>query len=145
MSLRTVTLNRLHGTDYAMYGHLIGDEQRALCTSLELPWRHNETNRSCIPAGTYTAERYDSPHHGYPVFRLIDVPARAFIEIHIANLPSDLLGCIGVGESFGTVTKKNGETGPGILGSAVAFNAFMVAYPEQRFLLTVADPPLDVK
>jgi hypothetical protein len=69
------------------------------CLTLELPWKENSKNVSCIPAGEYTASRYQSPKHG-PVILIADVPDRSFIEIHAGNYTRDVLGCILVGDSI---------------------------------------------
>ena len=69
------------------------------CLTLELPWRENEPNVSCVPAGTYDAIKYDSPKHGEVVL-LKDVPHRSFVEIHSGNYTRQILGCILAGESI---------------------------------------------
>lgn len=139
-ALRQRFIQRLEQNDFASYGHFLDDEQRILFVTLELPDRNNARNISSVPAGTYIAERYFSPHHQRVVFRLIDVPDRDDCEIHIANLPEDLRGCVALGREFGTVTKANGHTGPGVLESGLAFDAFMASHPEERFTLTILDP-----
>jgi len=66
--------------------------------TLELPWRDNERNVSCIPKGTYNVDRIQV-EDGI-VFKVREVQGRSGIDIHIANTINDLKGCIGVGESF---------------------------------------------
>lgn len=61
--------------------------------TIELPWRDNMVNVSCIPEGQYIIERDHTGRHRW--FRL-DVEGRTFIEIHQASRPEHLLGCIGV-------------------------------------------------
>src|SRR6476660_4878109 len=60
-----------------------------------------ENTHKIIPAGTYGITLYDSPHNKRVVPLLLDVPGRSEIEIHIANYPHELEGCIAVGQSFG--------------------------------------------
>ncbi len=84
--LDTATLGTLH----------VGTLQ--LCT-LELPWEGNHRETSCIPLGLYKLAWYDSPTHG-AVLRVLDVPERDDIELHVANIPQQLKGCIGVGFSW---------------------------------------------
>ncbi len=81
---------------------------------------------SCIAAGTYVAKRrLDSPKHG-EVFELQDVPDATNIQIHAANLPDELEGCIALGTAFGNVQrKKDAGPLPGIVSSKVALAAFM--------------------
>ena len=69
------------------------------CLTLELPWRDNQTNISCIPEGNYKASKYNSYKHG-AVIRLHDVPDRTYIEIHAGNYTRDVQGCILVGNSI---------------------------------------------
>lgn len=55
-----------------------------LCNSIELPWRNNERNRSCIPEGTYTLQKRFSAKHLWHL-HLTDVPERSLILIHKGN------------------------------------------------------------
>ena len=68
--------------------------------TIELPWRGNAEDESCIPPGAYRAQRHDSPTFG-PTYWLRDVPGRTEVLIHAANSPTDLDGCIGPGASYG--------------------------------------------
>ena len=69
------------------------------CLTLELPWKDNLKDVSCIPEGVYTARKYDSPKHGGVVL-LDDVPNRTYIEIHAGNYTRQIQGCILVGDSL---------------------------------------------
>jgi len=69
------------------------------CLTLELPWKDNEKNVSCIPAGAYASGFYDSPKHGRVI--LLDcVRDRKYIEIHAGNYTRQIEGCILVGDSL---------------------------------------------
>lgn len=72
------------------------------CYTLELPWRNNKSNVSCIPEGTYHVRRYASPSKGQ-VFLLEDVPGRSYIEIHAGNFYTDIEGCILVGDDLSDI------------------------------------------
>ena len=65
-----------------------------LCFTIELPWRFNERNVSCIPEGRYPlVTRYSSKrsHH----IHVTDVENRSLILIHPANHAlEELQGCI---------------------------------------------------
>lgn len=51
---------------------------------------------SAIPTGRYRLTLYHSPKHGVvPLFH--DVPGFTYIEMHAANKPEELRGCIAVG------------------------------------------------
>lgn len=77
---------------------------RILCHTIELPWRNNQRQISCIPEGTYRLYRDLFPKHGDQL-ALHDVPGRDGILIHPANHAlHELRGCIA------PVTK---HTGPG--------------------------------
>lgn len=64
--------------------------------TLELPWAANHPEESCIPCGIYPLRWWLSPRHGW-VLKVLNVPERSDIEIHIANKVRELKGCIGVG------------------------------------------------
>jgi hypothetical protein len=123
-----LTLRRLQHTDFATYGQLEDAEQKTICVTIEKPWVDangdgvSDRNVSCIPAGTYTAfrRRASTTRHGYDVFELENVPGRSNIQIHIANLPNELQGCIATGSNFGKLAGKLG-----VLGSASAYRRFM--------------------
>ena len=89
------------------------------CLTLELEWKLNEPNESCIPDGSYICQRINSPKFGN-TFEICNVINRSHILFHKANVESDLLGCIGLGEEFGIL---NGKTA--ILASGRAFAEFM--------------------
>ncbi len=70
-----------------------------ICYTLELPWKKNNNNVSCIPSGTYDAYlRYTSEKAKREwVTELLNVPGRTAIQIHIGNEPVDIDGCTLVG------------------------------------------------
>lgn len=70
-----------------------------LCLTLELPWKENQRNVSCIPDGQYTVSRYTSPRHG-ACLKLFGVPGRSDILIHSGNTIKDTEGCILIGQSY---------------------------------------------
>jgi len=75
------------------------------CVTLELPWKDNQRNISCIPEGEYEVELYDSPSHGPGTFHLKDVPGRTYILIHAGNYTRDTAGCVLVGNRFADLDK----------------------------------------
>lgn len=62
--------------------------------TLELPWLDNQKNISCIPTGEYNYIKRVSPGKGYEVIELVDVPDRAYIQIHLGNYTRQIEGCI---------------------------------------------------
>ena len=80
---------------------------RPLCHTIELPWRDNRRNISCIPEGHYRLAFTRSNRHGLRLKGLA-VPKRDGILIHAANNAlAELQGCIA------PVTKLTGS-GKGI-------------------------------
>jgi hypothetical protein len=87
-----------------------------------------------IPAGSYVCQRRFSPHFGYEVFEILNVPNCKYIEIHIANTENDVHGCIGLGESLGTLNGLDA-----VLQSGIAFHDFMMIQRDvNSFKLTIA-------
>lgn len=89
----------------ATLGIIYSPDSKAICCTLELPWKNNQHGISCIPKGSYSVSRYNSPTKGQ-VFLLADVPGRDMIEIHAGNTVNDILGCILVGRVFGMLNGK---------------------------------------
>lgn len=71
---------------------------------IELPWKENQRNVSCIPSGDYKAIAVQSPRFGH-VYLLQDVPNRGGILIHSGNFAGD--------ESLGFKTHSRGCILPG--------------------------------
>jgi len=68
--------------------------------TLELPWKNNERNISCIPPGTYIIKKHYAPHLKQHCFLLYCVKNRSEIMVHAGNFYTDIKGCVLVGESF---------------------------------------------
>jgi hypothetical protein len=88
--------------------------------TIELPWKDNEPDVSCIPAGTYTLSPYSSPKHG-DVWEYQNVLNRSLCLMHPANYacevrigeiihPNELEGCtapgFGIDESIPMITRS---------------------------------------
>lgn len=73
---------------------------------IELPWKNNQRRVSCIPEGNYRCFSHTSPKFGR-TFHIRDVPGRSEILIHVANKPSELLGCIAPGMTASGNTAVN--------------------------------------
>jgi len=80
-----------------------------------------ERTAVAIPEGTFRGYKRDSAHFDMRVVG-IDVPNRSNIECHPANQPSQLLGCVAVGES------KDGDA---LDNSRSTFDRMMLAVPEE--------------
>jgi hypothetical protein len=71
----------------------------AIYQTLELAWKNNEKQISCIPAESYKVVKRNSPKYGNH-FHIKDVPNRSWVLIHHGNYHSDILGCILVGKGL---------------------------------------------
>jgi hypothetical protein len=72
--------------------------------TLELPWRENRRQISCIPAGTYDLELWQSKKFG-KCLHVMNVPGRDAILIHPLNYNSQTHGCIGIGSGYTDLNK----------------------------------------
>lgn len=132
-------LQRLDHTEYATYGQLLDAEGKQICVTLELPWRYNVRDESCIVPGTYRGFLRKSAKRGYKVYELLAVPSRTHIEIHVGNTTADSQGCILVGSHFGDI---NGAKG--VLESKAAFAEWMRATRGAEYItLDVKAPIVD--
>jgi hypothetical protein len=86
--------------------------------TLELPWRNNQRNISCIPSAFYNVvPRYSVKFRNH--FHVLDVPARSWILFHVGNWPKDTDGCILVGLDFADI---DGDGLPEVVSSRIAMN-----------------------
>lgn len=116
---------RTLGTFRDASGHVI-------CQTLELPWRDNAVNISCVQAGTYTCRLLWSPKHGKTLYWITGIPGRADVEVHIGNEPKDTDGCVLCGLSREPDAVDN---------STIAFGQFMAFLNNvPTFTLTIMDP-----
>jgi hypothetical protein len=108
-----ITVIRKIFTEKSTIGELSVDGQW-YCYTLELPWKENHRGISCIPEGAYTVvvDWSNSKKSWLP--HVLDVPDRDGIRIHVGNYPSDIQGCILVGEgkTVDMVTNSRKVLGP---------------------------------
>lgn len=69
-----------------------------LLYTLEDPWRHNQPERSCIPAGDYAIRRDHTGLH--KIYQVLDVPGRSHIELHAGSTHKHTSGCILLGRGY---------------------------------------------
>jgi hypothetical protein len=104
--------------------------------TLELPWKDNATNVSCIPEGIYIAKRrYSKKYKNH--MHIIDVKGRSLILIHWGNYAGsvnpktgspDIRGCILTGDGFKDIT---GDGIDEILRSKTTFKKLMAIMPDE--------------
>lgn len=120
-----IVLKRVSEDDQGTHGKLwLGS--KFLCYTEELPWKDNEADVSCIPLGTYTCTKHDTPAHPN-TWQVNDVPNRSNVLIHNGNTMADTEGCILVG----MIT-----TAKGVYSSVVALN-YLRTVLEDTFTLTI--------
>lgn len=139
------TLTRLETADWGTRGRLEGPGLSV--ATIELPWRNNLPDVSCILAGDYTATDRWSQKHGRNLYHLEPVLGHTNIELHRANwggdrskgLKCDLLGCVGLGLVAATI-----EGQPGVAQSTAALAALYAATGGRPFRLRIewADPAM---
>lgn len=83
------------------YLYIIDNEEILFsCNTLELPWRDNQSNISCVPIGEYKCVLEYSDRFERDLWELKDVPNRSECKFHSANYFKQLNGCIALGDSF---------------------------------------------
>ena len=75
--------------------NLIREDMTIMLTGhiLELPYRDNQRQISCIPEGTYKIVHHTSPKFGKSLL-VLDVRNRSEILIHAGNTTKDTKGCL---------------------------------------------------
>lgn len=108
MALKLLIKRYDHGKKQTLGNLVVLDEnncEKFHCHTLELPWKENKFQVSCIPVGTYKVVRRHSAKFGHH-FHITDVEGRTFILIHSGNYYTDILGCVLVGMGL---TDINGD------------------------------------
>lgn len=81
-----------------------------VCSTIELPWKNNASQISCIPEGEYELRKRYSAKFGWHL-QVLNIPGRQYILIHPANdAIKELKGCIApvsflTGEGKGTQSR----------------------------------------
>ncbi len=102
----------LNGTGFPVMGAL----------SLERGWRHNLSNISCIPLGTYEVVLEWSPKFRKMLWEIKGVDKRSEAKFHSANYWPQLNGCISLGRSYSKDMNNDGYKDVDV--SAVTMKAF---------------------
>ncbi len=114
------------------------------CVTCEQPWNNNAQGHSCIPVGEYQLLPYNSDAHGHtvvfhnPALGIYGWPdlipaghtGRSLCEIHSANWPDELQGCVAVGKVRADIQPK----GMGVTSSKVTMNALMEKWGDRAGL-----------
>ena len=90
-----IWINRVYSHSGSIIGVLYANDDQ-LCYSLELPWKDNQSNVSCVPVGTYPGKIRTDGTKGWRI-ELESVPNRTFVELHVGNFPGEIQGCVLLG------------------------------------------------
>jgi hypothetical protein len=141
-AMKEVYLLRLRTSDQGTEGMLITTDGFQ-CMTLELPWRNNQSNISCIPPGDYDVKIRISSKFG-KTYWVSNVPNRSYVLIHSGNYAGDVSkgfkthveGCILLGKTFGFLGGQRA-----ILNSRITVYAFMSHMNNEEFILHVVGGP----
>jgi hypothetical protein len=134
---RIVNLCRMKRSDQGTRGILFADSFS--CQTIELPWRDNKPNISCIPAGEYNVDIRYSPKYG-KIYHVKEVPNRSYILMHSGNFAGDktkgyktnVAGCILLGKKQGLLMGQWA-----VLNSRIAVKQFMNHMQLEPFILKI--------
>lgn len=127
-----VIISRTYNNNETLGTLMVMEGERPLykCKTIELPYNGNQHNTSCIPEGVYEVIKYNSEKRG-ECFRLLDVPDRSDILIHIGNYAAgnkiDTLGCILPGAYF---VDLNNDGNIDVAMSTKTMNELLVLLPD---------------
>ncbi|MUP44890.1 hypothetical protein E0K83_03910 [Gramella sp. BOM4] len=94
---------------------------------MELPWKRNLRNVSCIPVGKYRVIKHVSPTFGR-CFWVKDVPDRAEVLIHAGNFYTNTRGCILPGLDLGDI---NADGKKDVKDSKKALSKLLALLPDE--------------
>lgn len=121
---------RQPSTSDGTLGTWYANDNSIICYTIELPWKDNDPQVSCIPEGSYQVIPHNSLNHPN-TWEIIGVPNRSSILIHNGNTEQSTLGCVCVGDSISTL---NGL--PAVLNSNKTLDMLRGVLPDS-FLLTI--------
>lgn len=129
----TITRNSDNGTE--TIGTLVAQNNGATftCNTLELPWKNNQHDISCIPSGTYIC-KWKSFHNTFH-YELQNVQNRTGIFVHNGNFYKDSLGCIIIGAK---AIDLNGDGQLDVNNSVITLNALETFLSHKDFTLTIS-------
>lgn len=119
-------------TESILFAVRAKDDQTFSCVTLELPWKNNATDISCIPKGTYQCSK--RPFYATMMYQVLGVLGRIGIFFHVGNYWHDVLGCIILGATFADIN-RDGQID--ITNSKPTVDAFMAFYDGEDFELII--------
>lgn len=122
-------------------GALVAIDERGnhlhTCITLELPWRDNAPQISCIPEGAYPVAARKSEKFGYH-YHVQNVPGREWILFHPGTFTRQLRGCIIPGQRYRDL---DADGIPDILNTRNTLDRMLTALG-QSFVLHVLSAPV---
>lgn len=133
-----LTLHRTISDDKGTFGVWYDENDIQFAMTCERP---PTGDFPCIPAGVYTFEPFKSPHNG-DCFLCTNPPeGRSMIEVHSANVPLQLKGCIAPGQDIEDFNMKVHDVeyqGLGVTNSKDTMKKLLARYPD-GFELEIID------
>lgn len=128
-----VKLVRFAASDEGVRGILTLPNGHSFCT-MEMPWRNNQKQISCIPEGSYPCVWANSGNFGM-CYHVNSVPNRSEILIHNGNFAGDETkgykthskGCILIGNKHGLLFGQRAVLGS--VSSRALFESIMATKP----------------
>lgn len=99
--VQSATLTRIEQNEDVTFGRLELPWCGVSCCTLELPWRDNQSNISCIPEGIYALTPVYSRTFG-SILAVGGVPERTLVRVHSGNHTGHTHGCILTGKRTGS-------------------------------------------
>ena len=138
-TLPVVTIFRIRRSDHGIGGILCLGPFNSF--TLELPWRGNRKNISCIPPGSYDVQIRISPRYGR-IYWVMEVAGRKYILIHSGNWAGDVKkglkthtnGCILMGKYRGWLQGQRA-----VLASGITVRKFMRLLGGLAFKLNIIE------
>jgi len=121
-----ITLKRLSDDGVQTLGILTNVTGKVYHT-LELSWKKNAKQISCIPKGIYKVRKRTSAKYGEH-FHILNVPNRDFILCHHGNYHTDILGCILPGKGLADINKDGSLD---VTGSRQAMKELLATLPKE--------------
>lgn len=147
--MKTIELYRYKSTNQGTFGILFCND--FWLHSLELPWRNNIPNISCIQEGEYEVTKRYSPSFKKWTYWVKDVPNRSYVLIHSANFAGSkadgwqthLQGCIALGCVTAKARNRYGSIQECIGRSREAVRRFEEFMGNEDFKLIIKDLYVD--
>lgn len=131
--MKVAEMNRFAYSPDGTFGELVTPSGLYYAT-VERPWLENKRGVSCIPEGVYVCRPRKFHKGGYDAIEITNVQDRTHILMHVANYPSQVMGCIGINTRHGAINHQ--WCG---LSSKKAFKSLMAELGGETFKLSITN------